>query len=65
MASRKRTTTHRDKWLRENAEAIAEYNELVAKLGTFAFPRMRRTRSGSRVDSFVSSPLRGSGLKVH
>jgi hypothetical protein len=65
MTSRKRTTTHRNKWLRENAQAIAEYNALVAKLGTFAFPRTRRPRSGTLADFFDSSPLRGSRLKVY
>jgi post-segregation antitoxin (ccd killing protein) len=27
--------TSRDKWLRENAEAISEYNDLIARLSRF------------------------------
>jgi Post-segregation antitoxin CcdA. len=45
--------TRRDKWLRENADAIAEYNDLVAK----------RT-VGSLADFLAASPLGGSGLKT-
>lgn len=51
----KLSATLRDKWRRENAGAIAEYNDLVAKA--------TRTR-GTLMGFFAESPLRGSGLKV-
>jgi antitoxin CcdA len=32
-------TAHREKWKRENAEAIAEYNDLIAEHGVFCAGR--------------------------
>ena len=31
----RRVKKRREKWLQENAEAIAEYNQLIARHGTF------------------------------
>jgi len=61
--------TRRGKWLRENAEAIAEYNDLVAK-APYSRPetgsdRGVTTRTTGNLAEFLSaSPLRGSGLKT-
>lgn len=32
-------TSGRRKWLRENKDAITQYNDLVAKWGTFSLPK--------------------------
>ena len=64
MISRKDSTIRRDKWRRDNAQAIAEYNELIARLGTFASPRTYRRGSGTVADPSGSSLLRGFARKV-
>lgn len=59
----------RGKWLRENAEAIAEYNDLVAK-GSHSRRETGRdggltTRiAGNLAEFLAASPLRGSELRT-
>jgi hypothetical protein len=65
----KAAAADRERWLRENAEAIAEYNNLVAKISCFC-PEAGSDRSltprtaGNFAESLAASPLRGSGLKT-
>jgi hypothetical protein len=44
MTLRKHSPIRRDKWLRENADAITEYNRLIENLGVFASKSVRQPR---------------------
>lgn len=61
----KAAATRRDKWLRENAAAIAEYNDLVVRGTETGRDGGLPTRTAGNLAEFLAaSPLRGSGLKT-
>jgi hypothetical protein len=67
MTLRKHSPIRREKWLRENADAIAEYNALVARMGTFTSRRTQRSGSAAVADSAMgrdSEPLQGLFLQA-
>jgi hypothetical protein len=50
---RKHSPIRREQWLRENADAIAEYNALVARLGTFTSRSTQRSGPSAASMGFV------------
>ena len=64
MTLRKHSPIRREKWLRENADAVAEYNALVARLGTFTSRSTQRSGPAAVADSSRTKASRASAQKA-